>query len=170
MRCAGILQAAPRCPSFALALPNSGCRHDTLLTPGGGGGQWFRAAETPAGSSQAGERGEAVRSSLILSRRGLAPQGVEEAGEDHTKKPERGVGIFKLFLAPPTQTLLELLFSVGLMWNPFFLPCFKVGSRRHWLYHLSQSVSGCTTCLSSPGVGGRCPFPEQLLSLAHPRR
>lgn len=74
--------------------------------------------EVPAGSSQAGERGEAVHSSLILSRLGLAPQGVEEEGEKTTQRNLREAQrVCKLLLAPPTQTLFGLFYH-ELVWNP----------------------------------------------------
>ena len=123
-------------------------------------GSGLRLRETPAGSSQPGERGEAVHSSLILSRRGLALQGVEEEGPKTTQRNLREARrVCKLLLAPPTKMLPEL-FYVGLVWNPLFLSCYKVGSRRlcAWSRHLSQSawlgegcaISRAVTILSSP--------------------
>lgn len=83
-------------PPFSSPLLNSGCNHDTLLTPGGGGGLRPRAAETPTGSSQAAERGEAVYSSLGPPGPGTAGC-AGSRGEDHTKKPKEGARSLQAF-------------------------------------------------------------------------
>lgn len=105
----GLLPATPRCPSPATApLPYTSCSHDTLLTPGGAGGQRSRAAREASWLLPGGRNG---RGSPLLPH--LFPPGPGTAGcgggrrEDHTKKPER---VCKLLLALPTQILLGLLF------------------------------------------------------------
>lgn len=114
---------------YSSPLLNSGCNHDTLLTPGGGGGLRIWAVETPAGSSQAAERGEAVCSSL--SPPGPGKAGCAGAREKTTQRnPREEPGVCRLLLAPPTQTLIRLLFQVGLVRNPIFLHWLKVGSRK----------------------------------------
>ena len=56
-----------------------------------------RQRETPTGSAQPGERGEAVHSSFIVPRRGLAPQGVEEEREKTTQRNLRGTESLQAF-------------------------------------------------------------------------
>jgi hypothetical protein len=163
-KCTGILPATPRRPPSPSPSPNSGCRHDTLLTPGGEGGPQSRPAEKLAGSSQGWRNG---RGSPLLPYPFLPGPGTSGCGggweEDHMKKPERGAGSLQAFCWHlPHKHFLDCCSKS--QWCGIPHSCLVL----RWAQ--GGTMSGPITCLSLPGWGEGGTFPGQWLTLAHPGR